>query len=468
MKKKWMIAVPIAAVIALALILIIVDSAKKTSNTDHSADSAPTVSLSDSDVKDVTGETEHALITLSGSTGTISDETRGTSGNEVTITSKGIYRVTGSSDGVSIVIDDSTESGTVYLILDNVTMANDATALIHVTAADKTVIQLVGENVLTLTAKSASDSVDGAIFSKDDLTINGSGSLHVNSTLHGIVGKDEVRLTGGTISVQCSGRGIEVNDALLVTDGTHTVEARDDAIHSEGSVTVNGGSVTLSTNDDGIHADGVLSILGGTVAVLKSYEGFEAETVAVYGGTVSVTSSDDGINAAGGSDTSSTEKTPWSSSASTGTITISGGDVYVSAQGDGVDSNGSIYVTGGVLIVEGPTAAGNGSLDVGDGANCVASITGGTVLAIGSAGMAVNFSAGTQCSGLVSLSGDAGTTITVSDGFSFTTSKSFQTVVYSAPTMTKGNTYTITAGSASTTMDFTSDLYYSEIQGRRF
>ena len=109
----------------------------------------------------------------------------------------------------------------------------------------------------------------------------------------------------------------------------------------------------------------------------------------------------------------------------------------------------------------------NGALDKGDGSGCVASITGGTVLAIGSTDMAVNFGAGTQCSGLVSLSGSSGTKIAVEDGsgFTFTATKSFGCVVYSSPKMSKGNSYTITAGSSSATMDFSSSLYYSNVSG---
>lgn len=115
--------------------------------------------------------------------------------------------------------------------------------------------------------------------------------------------------------------------------------------------------------------------------------------------------------------------------------------------------------------MEGPTDGGNGALDKGDGNDCVAEITGGTVLAIGSTGMAVNFNSGSQCSGLVGLTGEAGTTITVEDGsgFSFTTTKAFQCIVYSSPSMSKGNSYDVKAGTESVTMDFGDSLYYSDV-----
>ncbi|MGI6264456.1 MAG: carbohydrate-binding domain-containing protein [Acutalibacteraceae bacterium] len=507
--------------------------------------------FSDGDLKDVTGETPDATITLSGSTGTLSDTTRGTSGSTVTIASKGIYRVTGSSTNVTILIAEKVESGNVYLILDGVSMTNASAPCIQVDGCDKLVVQCVGDNSLTCTATGL--ETDGAIYSKDDVTLNGTGSLTVSSKMHGVVcnddlkitgalkltvnadsiglkGNDSLRIGGGTTTVtaghdgiQCSTsdntgafymqsgtltvragydaidtgtdgveiaggtldlttgsgafrstsstsqKGIKSDGAIQIAGGSVTVESADDALHSATDVTVQDGALTLASGDDGIHADNELTVAGGTLNVTRSYEGLEAYVVNVTGGTSSVVASDDGVNAAGGSDSSSTEAMPgpWSRSSSSGTLNISGGTLYVNAGGDGLDSNGSIYVTGGTVIVEGPTNSGNGALDKGDGGNCVASITGGTVLAIGATGMALNFDTGSQCAALLNLSGSAGTTITVDDGsgFTFTATKNFGCVVYSSPSMTQGNTYTVTAGSSSATADFTSSLYYSAVGG---
>lgn len=499
-----------------------------------------TDAFADGDYKDVSGETPDAQITLSGTSGTISDTTRGSSGTEVSITAKGIYRVSGESSGVTIVINDEAESGNIYLVLDGVTMtAQDA--CIRVDACDKLVIQCLGDN--TLVSTHLAGTVDGAVYAADDLTINGSGALTIDSAAHGIVAKDDCKITGAAITITSAGVGIKANDSVRIGGGSTTifaahdgvqvendggdgyfymesgtllvaadydgidaigavqlaggtldisagggsdnaqgsisqkgvkaggditvgavtlnVSSADDAIHSGATISVTDGTLTLASSDDGIHADSTLSISGGSVNVSKSYEGLEAYVVNISGGNISVTASDDGINAAGGSDSASNEKGPWGSS--TGTLTISGGSLYVNAQGDGLDSNGSLYVTGGTTIVEGPANGGNGALDKGDGNGCVASITGGTVLAIGTADMAVNFDSGTQCSALVSLSGSAGDTITVSDGFSFTAGKSFASVVYSSPNLSQGSSYTITAGSSSVTADFSSGLYYTTV-----
>ncbi|MBO4854437.1 MAG: carbohydrate-binding domain-containing protein [Oscillospiraceae bacterium] len=421
--------------------------------------------FADGDYKDVTNETPDATITLSGKTGTISDTTRGTSGREVTITSKGIYRVSGESDGVTIAINDTTESGNVYLILDGVTMVS-ADACIRIDACDKVIIQCVGDN--TLTSTGLAGTVDGTIYARDDLTVNGSGTLTITSAAHGIVGNDDVKITGATVVIDASSAGIKAHNSVRIGGGDITISAGHDGVHVEnddgnGYFRMESGSLTISSGDDGIHAESTLSISGGEVTVSKSYEGLEALTVEISGGNISVTADDDGINAAGGSDTTSTEKNPWGSS--TGTLTISGGNIYVNASGDGLDSNGSLYITGGTVIVEGPTNGGNGALDKGDGNGCVASVTGGTVLAIGTADMAINFDSGTQCAALVNLSGSAGDTITVSDGFTFTATKSFQCVVYSSPDLKEGNSYTLSAGNSSATADFSAGLYYSDVRG---
>ncbi|MBQ1546710.1 MAG: carbohydrate-binding domain-containing protein [Clostridia bacterium] len=510
--------------------------------------------FAEGDTRDVESDEANAVITLSGDTGTISDTTRGTSGSEVIINAKGIYEITGTSENVSIVVNDESKSGNIYLILNGVSMTNSNMPCIIVENSEKVIIVCKGDNnTLTYTCTENSDGYDGAIFSEDDLTLAGSGKLTVESSLHGIVCRDDFKAVSGDVTVNAASIGIQAGDSVRIGGGTLTVDAShdgiqvqnksgdsylymengtltvsagydgidvgtsdaeftgnikllggtvnitagggsdnskdkdtsqkgvkcdgdifiggaainvssaDDAVHSNGSVSVSDGTITLSTSDDGITANDTLNITGGNVSVTKSYEALEGAAVIISGGDVNVVSSDDGINAGGGSDTTSEDDDSWAVDTVNGTITISGGNIYVNASGDGLDSNGSIYVSGGTVIVEGPTDNGNGALDKGDSQDCTASITGGTVLAIGSSGMAVNFDSGTQGSALVSLSGEAGTEITVSDGFTFTATKQFECVVYSAPSMTSGSTCTITAGSSSADVDLSSSLYYSNV-----
>ncbi len=531
-----------------------VASTDESESSEASADNGESA-FADGDFKDVESETPNATITLSGSEGTISDTTRGSSGSDVTITSKGIYEITGSSENVTITINDDNKSGNIYLILNDVTMTNSEKPCIYVENSEKVIIVCKGSSTLTYTAADNTDGLDGAIYAEDDVTINGSGTLTVDSSLHGIVCKDDLKVTGSTLEVMAASVGVKAGDSVRIGGGTITIESRhdgiqvqnktgdsffhmedgtitinagydgidvgtsdaeftgyakliggmanitsgggsdnskdsntsqkgvkcdgniilgditltvssaDDAVNSKGLVSVSGGIIELSTSDDGITTDGTFSITDGKLSVTKSYEALEAADVTIDGGDVSVVSTDDGINAGGGSDTSSDEQE--SMAASSGTITINGGSVYVNASGDGIDANGSIYITGGTVIVEGPTDAGNGAIDKGDGSDCVASITGGTVLALGTTGMAVNFDTGSQCSALVMLSGSDGDEITVDDGsdFSFTASKSFECAVYSSPSLSEGSTYTLTAGSNTASLDFSSALYFSDVAG---
>ena len=472
----------------------------------------------------------------------------------VTVDTKGVYHVTGSAENVTLTVNDAAKSGNITLILEDVSLSSDSGPAILVEAADKVILFVVGDCALSST--SPEDAYGAAVYSKDDLTITGTGTLSIVSAQDGIACKDDLRQTGAVLNVSAEDAGLNVNDSVRIgggslnivsgRDGIHlsnsaldswfyledgevtiragqdgvdvsgegdsfsgfvtlyggslqinagggsadasmkgikcqgdiyvgqvtlSVTSTDDALHSGASISVTGGSLSLASGDDGIHADSVLSISGGDVLVSESYEGLEAYEIDLSGGNITVYAGDDGVNAAGGSDSASQEADPWArwrgGSSSTGVLNISSGRIYVNAQGDGLDSNGSIFMTGGYVIVEGPTNSGNGAIDKGDTMDAVASITGGTILAIGSAGMAVNFDTGTQCSALVSISGNAGDVVTVDDGsgFSFTAGKRFETAVYSSPSLVQGHTYNLTAGTSTAVLDFSSGLYDNSAGG---
>ena len=188
-------------------------------------------------------------------------------------------------------------------------------------------------------------------------------------------------------------KAIKSDTEIDISGGTFHINSLDDAIHTNGIINISGGDISIESGDDGIHADDTFTLSDGTIVISKSYEGIEAETLYFKGGTTSIVASDDGVNAAGGSDTSKTD--PWSSG-STGTLYIEDGYLFINASGDGLDSNGSIYVTGGYTVIAGPTDGGNGPLDVGDGGNYFLSQSGGTLIAYGNNSMAINASQGSQ------------------------------------------------------------------------
>ena len=135
-------------------------------------------------------------------------------------------------------------------------------------------------------------------------------------------------------------------------------------------------------------------------------------------------------------------------------LEISGGTVTVNAGGDGLDTNGSLNLSGGTVTVYGPTNDGNGSLDYGTDA----AVTGGSLIALGSSGMAVNFRSATQGAILLNVgSQSAGTTVTLTDAdgnvlLSCTAEKAFAAVNLTCPELAQGGTYTVTAGAFSQTI----------------
>lgn len=309
-----------------------------------------------------------------------------------------------------------------------------------------------------------------------------SGNFDFNAGYDGIDASASVNVVCGTFNIKSGGgssqtlsdddssmKGIKSDGDMKISSGDITVDSRDDSIHSNSSIEISGGTFELSSGDDGVHADSSLIISGGNVTISKSYEGLEAQNLTVSGGNISIVASDDGINAAGGNDSSSIGGRPGQNGFNSNVtcfITISGGEIYVNAGGDGVDSNGNIVVKGGKTIVEGPTDNGNGPLDY-DG---TATITGGVFVAIGSSGMAMNFSSASQGSILLTVGNqNAGTDIVVTgnDGeiFSMTASKPYASVLVSSPQLVKGGSYTVTAGGKNSTVKLSSLIYGSGMGG---
>lgn len=512
-------------------------------------------------------------IELKGNNASIKGSGAAVNGSKITITAAGVYALSGKLDNGQILVDVQ-DKGTVKLVLNGVEINSADNAPIYVKNAGKTIISLQEgtQNVVTdgknyVLSDAATDEPSAAIFSKDSLTINGTGKLTVRANYKdGIASKDDLKITagniqiysaddglmgrdmvavkegnitieatgdgikstndtdpvkgfialeGGAFTIKSGADGIQAETSVLITGGkftitsnggsangtvkmgdnrqnpvgkqgnatttktdetesqsakgikasaditigggTFSIDSADDAIHSNNSVTIAGGDISVTSGDDGIHADSSLTIKDGKVDIKKSYEGIESALITVSGGRTHIISSDDGVNVAGGNDGSSVNGRPGQnsfSSSSNNKLTISGGYVSVDATGDGLDSNGSIAMTGGTVVVNGPTASNNGALDY-DG---TFEMSGGFLITAGSAGMAqapseqsgqysiaMNYSKAQQAGTLVHLKDSKGNTVAT-----FAPKKQYQFVVISSPALKKDTEYTLYSGGTST------------------
>lgn len=294
------------------------------------------------------------------------------------------------------------------------------------------------------------------------------GTINIVASGDAIQAETDVMVSDGTFSLTSGGgssktanstlstKGIKAVVSLIIDSGDFTISSADDAIHSNGNLSVNGGTFAISSGDDGIHADTSLGINGGTIDITKSYEGIESKVIKITDGTIHLKSSDDGINAAGGS--GGTTGGGWQGGGMTSSsgnyyLYINGGYIYVDATGDGIDVNGTIEMTAGTVIVNGPTSNGNGPLDYDAGFK----ISGGFLVAAGSSGMAqAPGSTSSQYSLLMTFSSakSAGTLVHIQnssgkDILTFAPTKSFQSVAFSSPNIEKGISYDAYLGGSS-------------------
>ena len=261
----------------------------------------------------------------------------------ITINKEGTYILSGTISNGQLVVD-ATNTSKIKIVLNGVTINNDTSAAIYVKQADKVFITTAKGSVNTLSNKSefvnkTGEEIDAVIYSKDDISLNGEGTLNINAVYgNGIVSKDDLVISSGSYNITAKNHGLRGKDAVKIGGGTINVKAGKDAIHAENNddtskgyiyvsggdinlesesdamdamslLQVDGGNITISSGDDGMHSDDKLIVKGGKVDILKSVEGIEGKQVDIKDGVVNIVSSDDGINATEKTTTTITDST---------------------------------------------------------------------------------------------------------------------------------------------------------------
>ena len=298
--------------------------------------------FSDRDLDGSYDESAAVHIQLEGETAVCDSDAVSIDGSRITLLDEGTYLVSGALTDGQIVVDAG-DTDKVQIVLASASLTCADSAAIYSKSADKVFLTLAEGTENTLTNGGSytaidKNNIDSVVFSKTDLTLNGSGSLTIDAQAgHGVVSKDELTINGGTF----------------------TVDSVDDCLHSGGALAVTGGTFTLSSGDDAIHSDDAVTIRAGEFSIPYCYEGVEGLSVTVEGEAFDVTAHDDGFNAAGGADSSDFGGMDEPFAASEDSfITVNGGTITVGSDGDCLDSNGDLTVNGGTLDL---TCNGNGN-----------------------------------------------------------------------------------------------------------
>jgi hypothetical protein len=494
--------------------------------------------LNDDDQID-TVEAIDAIITFNSSSIESNDDSISIDDNTITLDTEGVYELTGRSDQATIYIDASSDD-TITLVLNDVSLSSATGPIIYIENADKVMINVVSntENTLTDTSSEAYDK-DSVIYSKDDLTINGSGSLTINAGLQkGIKANDDLVIYGTTLNITSEGHAIKANNSITISkvdltivsgsdgiqsdneddptesliylisgtyditsygdaisssydltiydgeynlvsgyqnnnvsttsakslktdhnlyliNGTFIIDSEDDAIHSDDGLIIFDGTYTISSEDDGIHTNNSLDIQGGDITITDAFEGIEGKYIDISGGNIEVNASDDGINGSDPDISSEVADVPngttGSATTSTAEINISGGIIKVTASDDAIDANGSITISGGIIVINGPTSGMQSLIDY----DLDWILTGGTIIGTSGYGnetktpsdessqinLTYNISSTQQSYTQVSLLDENDEVV-----ISFTPTKSYQVVFITTPDLDQDTTYTLALG----------------------
>lgn len=348
---------------------------------------------------------EASLIAAAGTTNTVADTEGSNDENAAVKVKSGAALAIGGTG--TLTVDGNAKNGikgaadaviTVAEVKLNINAANDGLSCDDELNITGGTLSITAGGDAVKASPDTGDTENPDTTSLGNVTISG-GTLTLNATGEGVQADGDLTISGGTFHVKTNGghttaltddsascKGFKAGGALTVTGGTLTVDSADDALHANTDVTISGGTLTLATGDDGVHADndlvigtkGASSTSTPRINITASYEGLEGTTVTVYSGDIDVAASDDGVNAASSTLGERSDKYA---------INIAGGDLYIDAGSDGLDSNNDISMTGGKVEVYGADAMMDAAIDY-DG---TFTLSGGTLFGAG-----MEPSAGTQ------------------------------------------------------------------------
>ena len=269
-------------------------------------------------------------------------------GADVHITKEGVYVLNGSAENATVYVEAGDEEK-VQLVLDGVSITNEDFPCIYVKSADKVFLTLASDSSFTVTGdfvKDGETKTNGAVFSRSDLTLNGTGLLEILSTANGIVSRDDLKVTGGSYKIQAASKAVSANDSICIAGGKLALKAGTDGLHAEnednntlGYVYISEGSFAIDAEDDGIHGTSIVQIDGGNFQI-SAAEGIEGTIIQINDGTLDISGWDDGINGAHKSDAYSPK------------IEINGGEINIVMSGgdtDAIDCNGDLIINGGKI-----------------------------------------------------------------------------------------------------------------------
>ena len=314
-------------------------------------------------------ETSSVVIQLREDTASCSDAGVSVAGSTVTISREGTYILRGTLTDGQVVVDAGDQDKP-QLVLDGASISSSDSAALYVREADKVFVTLAdgSDNQLSSGDSFAEteEGIDGALYSKQDLTLNESGSLTVSAPAgHGIVCKDDLVITGGHYSVTSASHGLDANDSIRIGGADLSIDAGKDGIHAEnaedttlGFVYLSGCDMKIEAEGDGISGAAYVQLVSGNVEVLAGggYVNGEVHSSGGWGDF----GGGGGMHGGGpGRRSAETTETDTTGEASTsmkgvkadGVVQIGGGMLTIDSADDGIHSNGSVMICGGTMDI---------------------------------------------------------------------------------------------------------------------